>query len=136
MNVPNSRKAKVMFVPSTDEAKEALSEGKIYFEKLASASELQFVQRNEIPKDAVSSVIPGGEIFLPLEDLIDKQKEIERLAKEQEKLKKEVERVNNKLANPGFVSKAPENVLNEEKEKQKKYQEMLDKVTERINSLK
>jgi valyl-tRNA synthetase len=136
MNVPNSRKAKIMFIPSTSEAKEAFSEGKIYFEKLASASELQFVQRNEIPRDAVSSVIPGAEIFLPLEDLIDKQKEIERLTKEQDRLVKEVERVSSKLSNPGFVSKAPENVLNEEKEKQKKYKEMLEKVTERISSLR
>jgi valyl-tRNA synthetase len=136
MNVPNSRKAKVMILPSTDEAKNAFEEGSIYFEKLASASEIAFPERADIPHDAVSLVIHGGEIFLPLEDLIDKQKEIERLTKEKEKLEKEVERVVKKLGNPGFVSKAPESVIAEEKEKQKKYQEMLDKVIERLNSMK
>ncbi|EYE87798.1 valyl-tRNA synthase [Fervidicella metallireducens AeB] len=136
MNVPNSRKAKLMILPSTDEAKEAFEEGVMYFEKLASASEIVFPSREEVPQDAVSVVIAGGEIFMPLDDLIDKAKEIERLSKEKEKLEKEVERVVKKLSNPGFISKAPESVIAEEKEKQAKYQEMLDKVIERINSMK
>jgi len=136
MNVPNSRKAKVMIIPSTTEAKKAFEEGKVYFEKLASAAEVLFPEQSQIPKDAVSAVIPGGEIYLPLEELIDKQKEVERLNKEMERLKKEVDRVNSKLNNQGFVAKAPESVINEEKEKQRSYQEMLDKVLERINSMK
>jgi valyl-tRNA synthetase len=136
MNVPNSRKAKIMILPSSKEARLAFEEGKIYFEKLASASDIVFPTKEEVPQDAISAVISGGEIFLPFDELVDKEKEIERLNKEKEKLEKEVERVNNKLANQGFVSKAPEKVLNEEKEKQRKYQEMLDKVVERINSLK
>lgn len=134
MNVPNSRHAKIMIIPSTTEAKSAFEEGKIYFEKLASASDVVFPSREDIPKDSVSAVIPGGEIFLPLEDLIDRDKEIERLRKEKERLESEVERVNKKLSNPGFVNKAPEKVINEEKEKQAKYQDMLDKVIERLES--
>jgi len=134
MNVPNSRHAKIMIIPSTTEAKLAFEEGKIYFEKLASASDVVFPSREDIPKDSVSAVIPGGEIFLPLEDLIDREKEIERLRKEKERLESEVERVNKKLSNPGFVNKAPEKVINEEKEKQAKYQDMLDKVIERLES--
>ena len=136
MNVPNSRKAKVMIVPSNDEAKKAFADGTVYFEKLASASEVCFPVATDIPKDTVSMVIKGGEIYLPLEDLIDKEKELERLTKEKEKLEKEVERVNKKLGNAGFVAKAPENVIAEEREKQKNYQEMLDKVLERIESMK
>lgn len=136
MNVPNSRKAKIMIVPSGDKSKIAFEEGKQYFEKMASASEVAFPERDEIPKDAVSSVIAGGEIFMPAEDLIDREKEIERLTKEKERLQKEVDRVAGKLSNPGFTAKAPENVVNEEREKQRKYQEMLDKVIERLNSFK
>jgi valyl-tRNA synthetase len=136
MNVPNSRKTKIMIVPSSDEARIAFEEGKVYFEKLASASEVLFKKLSEISKDNVSTVIPGGEIFLPLEELIDKPKEIERLTKEAERLKKEVDRVIGKLNNAGFVAKAPESVIKEEKEKQKSYQEMLDKVLERLNTMK
>ncbi|KMT22686.1 valine--tRNA ligase [Clostridium cylindrosporum] len=134
MNVPNSRKASIMVIPSSDEAKNAFEEGKAYFEKLASASEVVFIAKSEVPNDAVSAIIEGGELYMPLDDLVDKEKEIERLTKEKEKLEKEVERVNKKLSNQGFVSKAPEAVIAEEKDKQKKYQEMLDKVLERLNS--
>ena len=136
MNVPNSRKAKIMIVPSTESARAAFEDGAVYLEKLASASEVVFPRREDISKDAVSSVIPGGEIFMPLDDLIDRAKELERLNKEKERLEKEVERVAKKLSNQGFISKAPESVVNEEKEKQNKYQEMLYKVIERINTMK
>jgi valyl-tRNA synthetase len=135
MNVPNSRKAKLMIIPSTEESRASFEEGRVYFEKLASASEIVLTSRDQVPEDAVSAVVSGGEIFMPLDDLIDKQKEIERLTKEKEKLEKEVERVNKKLSNPGFISKAPESVINEEREKGAKYQEMLDKVVERLNAL-
>jgi valyl-tRNA synthetase len=136
MNVPNSRKAKLMIIPSTEEERTAFEEGRIYFEKLASASEVIFPERAEVPQEVVSVVISGGEIFIPMEDLVDREKEIERLTKEKEKLEKEVERVVKKLSNEGFVAKAPEKVIIEEKEKQRKYQEMLDKVNERLNSMK
>jgi len=83
------------------------------------------------------SCYPAGvEIFLPLEDLIDIEKEIERLEKELSNLQKELDRVNSKLANEGFVSKAPQKVVEEEKKKKEKYQEMYDKVVERLNGLK
>ncbi|MEG2538521.1 MAG: valine--tRNA ligase [Clostridium sp.] len=134
MNVPASRKATIMIIPSTDEARAAFEEGRVYFEKLASAAEVAFIVSSDVPKDAVSLVVEGGELFMPLDDLIDKEKEIDRLTKEKEKLEKEVERVNKKLSNQGFVAKAPESVINEEKDKQKKYQDMLDKVLERLNS--
>jgi valyl-tRNA synthetase len=135
MNVPNSRKAKVMIIPSDEDSKRAFEEGKIYFERLASASEIVFPERKDISKDSVSAVIPGGEIFLPLEDLIDRDKEIERLSKEKERLEKEVERVEKKLGNKGFVAKAPANIVEEERQKGEKYKEMLGKVIERLNSM-
>ena len=80
----------------------------------------------------MSAVIDGAEIYIPLEDLVDYNAEYERLLKEQKKLEGEVKRVEGKLSNEGFVSKAPEKVINEEKEKMVKYKEMLEKVTDRL----
>ncbi|WBW99738.1 valine--tRNA ligase [Oceanirhabdus sp. W0125-5] len=134
MNVPNSRKAK-LFILATEGA-EAFEGGKIYFEKLASASEVILINaKEEAPENAVAAVTKGAEIFMPILDLVDVEKEIERLNKEKEKLAKEIERVEKKLSNERFVSKAPEAVVNEEKEKEKKYREMYASVIERIESL-
>ena len=80
----------------------------------------------------MSAVIDGAEIYIPLEDLVDYNAEYERLLKEQKKLEGEVKRVEGKLSNQGFVSKAPEKVINEEREKMVKYKEMLEKVTDRL----
>lgn len=137
MNVVPSRKAKVMIVTADSAVKTALEEGKMYFERLASASDVVVMQDKEgIPENAVSVMIHGAEIYLPLEDLVDFEKELERLEKEKANLEKELQRVSGKLANQGFVSKAPQSVIDEEKAKEKKYRDMLEKVLERINSLK
>ncbi len=134
MNVPNSRKAK-LFILATEGA-EAFEGGKIYFEKLASASEVILINAKEdAPENAVAAVTKGAEIFMPILDLVDVEKEIERLNKEKEKLAKEIDRVEKKLSNERFISKAPEEVVNEEKEKEKKYREMYASVIERIESL-
>lgn len=137
MNVPYSRKAKVIFVTEKDSIKDVLVDSAGFFERLVSASQVT-VQNNKdgIPADAVASIIEGIEIFIPLEDLIDFEKEIERLEKEKSNLQKELNRVIGKLNNEGFVSKAPAKVIEEEKAKQTKYQEMYDKVVERLNGLK
>ncbi|SMC20767.1 valyl-tRNA synthetase [Clostridium acidisoli DSM 12555] len=136
MNVPPSRKAKLIML-SVDSAKSAYEAGISYFEKLGSASEVVFIKsKGEAPKNAVSVVTKGGEIFMPLLDLIDLEKELERLHKEEEKLNKEIERVNKKLSNQGFVAKAPAAVIEEEKAKGEKYKEMREAVISRINSLK
>ncbi|MFL0250805.1 valine--tRNA ligase [Clostridium neuense] len=135
MNVPPSKKAKVIILAG-DESKKAFEEGKSYFEKLASASEVVFINsKTEVPENAVSAVTKGAEIFLPLFELIDKEKEIERLNKEKERLVKEIERVSKKLSNKGFVAKAPAAVVEEEKAKGEKYEKMLKAVEERINAL-
>ena len=135
MNVPPSRKAKVI-AHATNEAKEAFTSGVNYIEKLASASEVVFItDKNEVPENAVSLVVKGGELFMPLLDLVDKEKELERLNKEKKKLEGEVERIDKKLSNQGFVSKAPQAVIDGEKEKREKYQEMLNAVLVRIEAL-
>jgi valyl-tRNA synthetase len=136
MNVPPSRKAKVIAY-SNEEAKAAFTAGIHYIEKLASAQEVEFIEDKAlVPANAVSLVTKGGELFMPLLDLVDKDKELERLNKEKTKLEGEVSRIDKKLNNQGFVSKAPEKVINEEKEKRVKYQEMLEAVLVRIDSLK
>jgi valyl-tRNA synthetase len=137
MNVPPSRRAKVIFVTAGSEEAGIISEGRSFFERLAGAAEVMVqADKTGIPVDAVSSVISGAEIYLPLEDLIDIEKEIERLEKEKANLQKELDRVNGKLKNQGFISKAPANVVEGEKAKQAKYQEMYDKVVERLNGLR
>lgn len=137
MNVPPSKRAKIIFVASAKAEAEILEEGKSFFERLASASEVSVQSdKSGIPGDAVGMVIAGAEIFIPLEELIDIEKEIERLEKEKSNLQKELDRVNGKLQNQGFVAKAPEKVIEEEKAKQAKYQEMYEKVAERLNALK
>ncbi|WP_186430993.1 valine--tRNA ligase [Clostridium sp. BSD9I1] len=134
MNVPPSRKAKVAIFAV--EGKEAFNEGTVYFEKLASASEVTFLNsKEEAPENAVAAVTKGAEMYMPLLDLVDLEKELERLNKEKEKLQKEIERVEKKLSNESFVKKAPESVVAEEKAKGDKYKEMLTSVLERMQSL-
>ena len=135
MNVPPSKKAKVIIVP-TEEKKEAMLAGKDYFVTLASASEVEIVANEDnIPEDAVSVVINGVKIFIPLDELVDFEKEIERLSKEKAKLESEIKRVNGKLSNEGFVAKAPEALINAEKAKKEKFEEMMKSVVERLESL-
>ena len=133
MNVPPSKKAKVIIV--TDKA-DVFKAGTAFFEKLASASEA-VVQGDKagIDDNAVNVVVHGAEIFLPLDELVDKEKELERLNNEKKKLESEIKRVEGKLNNPGFVNKAPEKVVNEERAKGEKYKEMLEKVLASIANL-
>ncbi len=137
MNVVPSRKAKVIIVAGNEDVKAAMDEGRMYFERLASASEVVILtEKKGIPGDAVSVLMSDAEIYLPLEDLVDFGKELERLDKEKDNLEKELQRVRAKLGNQGFIGKAPKDVIEEERVKEKKYEEMLEKVLERINSLK
>lgn len=136
MNVIPSKKARVIFVTGDDKIKEILEENKSFFITLASASDLEVKENKDgINDDAMSAVIENAEIFLPLEELVDFDKEIERLEKEKSRLENEIKRVNGKLSNKGFVEKAPEKVVNEEKEKKIKYEEMLKKVLERLENI-
>ncbi len=134
MNVVPSKKAKVIIV--TDN--KAIFEGsEIFFEKLASSLETVIQSdKSGIPENAVTTVVEGAEIFIPLDDLVDKEKETERLLKEKEHLEAEIKRVEGKLNNPGFVAKAPQKVVDEEKAKETKYKEMLEKVIASLEALK
>lgn len=137
MNVPPSRKAQIYVVSESEKVRGIFERGTIFFATLAGATEV-IIQgdKNGIGEDAVSTVIPGANIYIPFAELVDIEKEIERLEKERIKLEKEVERVVKKLSNQGFVSKAPAHVIEEEKVKQEKYQTMLDQVQERLQALR
>ena len=134
MNVVPSKKAKVIIVCQD----KAVFEGtEVFFEKLASASEtLIQTDKDGIDENAVTAIAPGAEIFIPLDELVDKEKELARLNDEKKRLEGEIKRVEGKLNNPGFVAKAPEKVVAEEKEKGEKYKEMLSKVLESIEKMK
>lgn len=135
MNVPPSKKIKIIFVAGESE-REILKDGTKFIERLAGASEIIIqADRAGVPDNAVTAVVSGAEIFVPLEDLVDIAKELERLGKEKENLEKELERVNSKLSNEGFVSKAPAKVVEEERAKKAKYSEIYEKVLARIASL-
>ncbi len=136
MNVVPSRKAKVYVVSDKDSVINIFENGKVFFSSLGHASEV-VIQKNKdgISDDAVSAVIHDGVIYMPFEELVDTEKEKERLLKEKDKLLKEVERVEKKLNNQGFIAKAPEKVINEEKAKMEKYSNMLNQVMEQIKRL-
>lgn len=135
MDVPPSKKAKVIIVPAEGK-KSAVEATKEYFVTLASASMVEIADNeNNIPEDAVSVVINGAKIFIPLDELVDFEKEKERLTKEKAKLEGEIKRVNGKLSNQGFLAKAPESLVNEEKAKKEKFEAMMQSVLERLENI-
>lgn len=137
MEVPPSRKAKVFIVTEDAALQETFESMKSAYTLLASASEIQVqADKTGIGEDAVSVVIPGAVVYLPLEDLVDFEKEKERLLKEKEKLTKELARSKGMLSNEKFLSKAPEAKVQEEKEKLAKYEQMMEQVEERLEQMK
>ncbi|MCM8899883.1 valine--tRNA ligase [Caldicoprobacter algeriensis] len=135
MEVPPSRRAKVILVVN-DDWRDIFEESKAYFERLAWASEVVLKSdKGGIPSNAVSAVTDKAQIFMPLEDLVDFEKEMERLLKEKANLEKELARVEGKLSNRNFVEKAPPAVVEEERKKKAKYEDMMAKVLSRIEAL-
>lgn len=136
MNVPNSKKATVYVVSPNAEIREIFSKGKSVFAALSFASEvLVQTDKTNIDENAVSAVIPEAAIYMPLSELLDVEKEKERLKKEEARLEKELSRVNGMLNNEKFVSKAPASKIEEEKEKLEKYTQMMAQVKERLVQL-
>jgi len=135
MEVAPSQKAKIILVVNKED-RDIFERGRLFFEKLAYTSQISIQEdRTGIPSNAMSAVTGKAQIFMPLEDLVDFDKEMERLYKEKDMLQKELDRANGKLANENFVKKAPPAIVEEERKKKEKYQEMMDKVLERIESL-
>lgn len=134
MNVHPSRKSKLIVV--TENYKNLINESESILNKLGFAESIELKNnKNGIPSNAVSVVTDGIEVFMPFEDLVDLEAEKERLQNKKTKLESEVARATKMLSNPGFVNKAPEAKINEEKAKLVKYQEMLDSVNERLKNI-
>lgn len=127
-----SRKLRAVIL-SKGQDLEYIKAGERYIKALANITEISFTEnKSDVPEEVASAVMGGVELFIPLDDLLDYKAEFERLTKEKAKLEGEVKRVVGKLSNEGFVSKAPEKVINEEREKQAKYEDMLAKVIARL----
>ena len=129
MNVPPSRRA-ALFIETKEH--DLFAAGIPFFQRLAGISEVSFEQP---PADVVTIVTDGARLFIPLGDLVDFGAELARLQNEKKKLHKEIERAGSKLNNPGFLAKAPAEVVEEEKTKLGKFTAMLEKVDESIEKL-
>ncbi len=131
-DVPNAKKAELYVITDNADHERLLMESAPLFEKLASVSGVTPTEKGTIDDGFVSAVVEDAEIYLSLNDLVDKEKEIARLTAEKKKIEKEIARVDGKLSNQAFLSKAPEKVVMAEKEKQLKYHDTLEKVNERL----
>ena len=137
MNVPPSRKAKVYVVSAKEDVRYIFESSKSFFATLGYASEVHVQEdKTGIDENAVSTLIHDAAVYIPLEELVDIDKEIERLEKEAAKLAREIKRASGMLANPKFVDKAPAAKVEEEKAKLAKYTEMSEQVAERLAQLK
>ncbi len=137
MNVPAGRKIKIYVVSQEQELLTGFQMLKDAVLRLANASDFILQQdKTGIAEDAISVVVPDATAYLPLEDMIDFDQEIERLTKEEARLTKEIARSNGMLSNEKFVSKAPAAKVQEEREKLEKYEQMMAQVKDRLASLK
>ena len=137
MNVAPSRKAKTYIVCENENLCQGFEEIKESSMPLMSANEIQIQSdKSGIAEDAVSVVVADAVVYLPMEELVDFEQELERLTKEEARLTKELARVNGMLNNEKFISKAPEAKINEERAKLEKYTQMMEQVQERLKGLR
>ncbi|MBP3567993.1 MAG: valine--tRNA ligase [Lachnospiraceae bacterium] len=136
MNVPPSRKATVYVVSADAAVRDTFEGSKVFFATLGGASEV-LIQEDKagIAEDAVSAVLPQAVIYIPFSDLVDIEKEIERLNKEKARLTGEIKRGESMLSNANFVAKAPEAKIAEERAKLENYKSMMAQVEERLAAL-
>ena len=134
--VAPSRKAKVILVSEDEKIRQFFEEDRLFFERLASASELVLQADKEgIGEGTVSIVLPFATAFIPLADLLDVQAEIARLNKEKKRLEGELKRSAGMLRNEKFLSKAPADKIAAEKEKQLKYEQQMAGVIRELEEL-
>lgn len=136
MNIPNKKRTNTLYYTEDEFSKNAIENNKNHIMQLAFSDSIKFEDKNNIEsKDFTNLVVGKSEVFLPMSELIDKDKEIERLNKERDKVISEIERVDSKLANEGFVNKAPEHLINKEKEKRETFVVMLKNLDEQLEKL-
>ena len=126
LNVPNAKKAELVFV--TTDHRSLIENSSEFLKKLGFSENISIQEsKNGISENAVSVIVDEIELYMPLENLVDMEKEKQRKQEEKKKIEAEIERALKMLANPGFVNKAPASKIQEEKEKLEKYREMLKK---------
>ncbi|WP_175072862.1 valine--tRNA ligase [Terribacillus sp. AE2B 122] len=135
VDTPMSKQIQLLIQAEDNTIEAELKAQQHYIERFCNPSELTIETAIQAPDKAMSAVLTGVELYLPLEGLIDISKEIERLKKELDKWTKEVDRVEKKLSNQGFISKAPEKIVEEERAKQADYEDKRARVQQRINEL-
>ncbi len=136
LGVPPSQKASLIVVSQDASVRRRFEDGEAFLQRLAGISSLNTQpDKAGIPLTAVTALFEGGEVYMPLSDLIDIGKEIERLQKERDQLDQEIARVGKKLDNSSFVSKAPEKVIQTERDKLVRYREMHRSACERLELL-
>ena len=136
MNVSPKHKAMAMIVTSDDRTADIFRRGTGFFAPLSYTSEV-VVQRDRtgVPESAVSIPLEKAVVYIPLDQLVDLAKEKARLEKERDSLSKELERVAKKLSNQGFLAKAPQAVVEEERAKEEKYKALMRQIEEQITRL-
>jgi len=136
MNVPPSRKAQIYVVTADKDAAESFAENGYFLKNLAYASEVKIqADKAGIAEDAVAVMLAHAAIYMPFSDLVDIEKELERLKKEEKRLEGVLKRSESMLNNEKFLSKAPEEKIAEEKEKLAKYEKMMEQVKNQIAGL-
>nr|WP_280530916.1 valine--tRNA ligase [Paenibacillus alvei] len=135
VNVPMSKKVELIVKPADRTIEANITNNLEFVERFCGTSKLEVSIEAGAPNKAMTAIVTGAELYLPLAGLLDIEQEIARLQKEVEHLNKEVERVDKKLANQGFIAKAPASVIEEERAKQRDYSEKRDKVLARITEL-
>jgi len=132
MNIPPSKKASMVIVT---ERGDVFEKGSVFFEKLASASSVVITDNaSNVDDNSAHVIVDGAQIYMPMGELVDTEKEIARLNEEKKRLLSEIKRVEGKLSNEGFVAKAPAKVVEEEKAKGEKYKQMLQNVEESLKA--
>ncbi|MDD4602170.1 MAG: class I tRNA ligase family protein, partial [Negativicutes bacterium] len=135
VNVPPGRKSEVILQIANDLQANFMA-NQSYLKKLAAAEPVILTPLGEEkPENAMTAVVNGVEIYLPLKGLIDIEKETARLSKELEKIEKDLDRIAGKLANQGFVAKAPAEVIEKERAKEQEYREKCTAINERLTYL-
>lgn len=136
VNTPMSKQVKLFIKAKDENIQSQLEKNRAYVERFCNPSELVISTDVSLDEKAMTAVVTGAELILPLEGLINIEEEIARLEKEYDKLNKEVERVQKKLNNQGFIAKAPAKVVEEERAKEQDYVEKREAVQSRIAELR
>lgn len=136
MNVPNKMRTNTLFYSEDEFAISAIGNNKGLIVNLGFSNSIEFADKNDINlEDYITLMVGKTEIFLPMEELIDREKELDRLNKEKKRVLYEIDRVESKLSNEGFINKAPEKLVNEEKEKREVFKTQLMHLEEQIEKI-